>query len=124
MTEDLRDGGRPQTADQRQDDQHGGEHAVVQREDAQHAPHIEIAEVMRRLFRAPEDRRDEESGKHEDEIDAGPAGIRDLEVERANPAIRIGNREEVKHRHEQNRGAAEAVERWDPCVVHPSATLT
>ena len=63
----------PQQRDQRGHEEEERQHAVVEREDAQEAPHVKVAEVMRLVTGVVEDAGDEEAGQDEEQVDAvGP----------------------------------------------------
>ena len=63
----------PQQRDQRGHEEEECQHAVVEREDAQDAPHVEVAEVVRLVAGVIEDAGDEEAGQDEEQVDAvGP----------------------------------------------------
>ena len=63
----------PQQRDQRGHEEDERQHAVVEREDAQEAPHVEVAEVVRLVAGVVENAGDEEAGQDEEQLDAvGP----------------------------------------------------
>ena len=63
----------PQQRDQRRHEEDERQHAIVEREDAEEAPHVEVAEVVRVVVGVVEDAGDEEAGQDEEQLDAvGP----------------------------------------------------
>ena len=83
---------------------------VVEREDAQHATQVEGAEVPGAPSRVEQDAGDEESGEHEEEVDAGPAGAGGPEqrtLDRPALAVDVG---EVKSEDEQDGDPPQPVE--------------
>ena len=63
----------PQQRDQRGHEEDERQHAIVEREDAEEAPHVEVAEVVRLVVGVVEDAGDEEAGQDEEQLDAvGP----------------------------------------------------
>ena len=89
---------------ERNDDQ------VVEREDAQRAPRVEAGEVAFAAARVDQDAGDQESGEHEEQIDARPADIGPLREDLVNRRHWLQN-EIVMEQNEEDSDAAEAIER-------------
>ena len=63
----------PQQRDQRRHEEDERQHAIVEREDAEDAPHVEVAEVVRLVVGVVEDASDQEAGQDEEQLNAvGP----------------------------------------------------
>ena len=63
----------PQQRDQRRHEEDERQHAIVEREDAEEAPHVEVAEVVRLVVGVVEDASDQEAGQDEEQLNAvGP----------------------------------------------------
>src|SRR5258706_12411581 len=98
--------------EERPDDERRDQDAVVEREDPQRAPDVEIEEVTAGISRVEQGARDEVARGHEEQLDADPASLADdreyLHAESARDAVRLRDQEHVDE-DEQDRDAAQAV---------------
>src|ERR1035437_8094618 len=86
------------------------EEGVVNGEDAERPAGVEVAEVGGLAPRVQKDARDEEPGKHEEEVNAGPAGSGDPGEEAAVSGLAEGPGREVMEADAEDRESAQAIE--------------
>jgi hypothetical protein len=95
--------------DARQDQQRHDQGQEIQREDPQRAPHVEGAQVVVAATRVQQVARDQETGQHEEQLHANPAGMRE-QRDRPQPGRRIRERVRVVGYDQQDGDAAQSIE--------------
>src|SRR5215472_8666575 len=101
----------PQQRDQRGHKEDQRQHAVVEREDAQDAPYVEIAKVVRLVARVVEDAGDEKTGQDEEQIDTEESVLGDADDGALDPIAGQHLADEVEHQDHQDGQAPDPVER-------------
>src|SRR5437868_5967844 len=87
----------PPSSEVRHDRKHIEEHREIERPDAQPAPDIKITEIILAAFGVDQYPRDQESGEHEEKVDADPACRPELPQPCKAGIVRPGMRQQHRH---------------------------
>ncbi len=110
LAPELRELRGPPRDEARGDEEDDQQERVVEGEDAQHAPHVEVLVVAGAPPRAEEDPGDQEAGEDEEQVDPRPPHPGHRQQGLAGEGLRRMTEREVVEHHRQDGDAADAVE--------------
>jgi hypothetical protein len=108
--DEVVEGRAPHHRNQRGHKEDERQHAVVEREDAQEAPHVKVAEVVRLVMGVVEDAGDEEAGQDKEQLDAVRPVARHEDDGALDPVGRQHVADEVDQQDHQDGQAPHSVE--------------
>ena len=101
----------PQPRNERRHEKDERKYAVIERENAQHAPHVKIAEIVRFIAGVVENASDQKSGEDEEKLNPVGAVVGHADYDVFNPVRRRHGADEVEQHDHQDREASHAVQR-------------
>ena len=102
--------GSPQQRDKRGHEEDERQHAIVEREDAEEAPHVKVAAIVRFVMGIVENARDQETGQDEEQLNAVGPVIGHADDGAFDPVARRHIGDEVEQQDHQDRQAPHPVQ--------------